>query len=86
MNWETMKKSRRRAKRNKFFEARKAMDQIYKDLIEAGWTMRDVDEATIIFVNLFGEVERGEEYVDGADFIKQFLSAEDLVKLEEGGK
>lgn len=44
MNWETMKKQMA-SKRDKFSEARKAMDQIYKDLIEAGWTMRDVDEA-----------------------------------------
>ena len=63
------------------------MDQIYKDLIEAGWTMRDVDEADYHYLlHLFGEVVSGEEHVDGADFIKQFLSAEDLVKLEEGGK
>lgn len=31
------------------------MDQIYKDLIEAGWTMRDVDEATIIICYTFLE-------------------------------
>lgn len=44
------------------------MDQIYKDLIEAGWTMRDVDEADYHYLlHLFGEVESGEEYVDGDD-------------------
>lgn len=37
------------------------MDQIYKDLIEAGWTMRDVDEADYHYLlHLFGEVESGE--------------------------
>ncbi len=82
-----MKKADDEQKEISFSEARKAMDQIYKDLIEAGWTMRDVDEADYHYLlHLFGEVESGEEYVDGADFIKQFLSAEDLVKLEEGGK
>ncbi|MDT2428732.1 MULTISPECIES: hypothetical protein [Enterococcus] len=49
--------------------------------------MKDVDESDYHYLlHLFGEVSKGDEYMDGADFIKQFLSAEDLVKLEEGGK
>ncbi|HBL3196551.1 MULTISPECIES: hypothetical protein [Enterococcus] len=61
------------------------MDQIYKDLIEAGWTMRDVDEADYHYLlHLFGEVESGDdEYVDAHDFIKRFLSPGDLKKIEE---
>ncbi|EOY5022211.1 hypothetical protein ACP3DM_001152 [Enterococcus faecium] len=48
--------------------------------------MRDVDDADYYhLLSLYGK-SSSDDYMDGADFIKQFLSAEDLVKLEEGGK
>ncbi|MFC4770660.1 hypothetical protein ACFO5N_01575 [Enterococcus hermanniensis] len=46
--------------------------------------MKDVDESDYHYLlHLFGEVDKDDEYMDGADFIKQFLSAEDLRILEE---
>ncbi|HGF8082046.1 TPA: hypothetical protein QFF98_000416 [Enterococcus faecium] len=61
------------------------MDQIYKDLIEAGWTMRDVDDSDYHYLlHLFGEqASDDDEYVDAHDFIKRFLSPSDLKKIEE---
>lgn len=48
--------------------------------------MKDVDDSDYHYLlHLFGEVEKGDEYMDGADFIKQFLSAEDLKTLQERG-
>lgn len=62
----------------------KAIDQVYKDLIEAGWTMRDIDEADYHYLlHLYGESDQTDEVVDGTDFIKQFLSPTDLQILEE---
>ena len=53
--------------------------------MEAGWTSNDVDDADYYHIlELFNKSE-GEEYMDGADFIKQFLSPEDLKSLEERG-
>lgn len=46
--------------------------------------MKDVDDSDYHYLlHLFSEVEKGDDYMDGADFIKQFLSADDLKILEE---
>lgn len=48
--------------------------------------MKDIDEADYYYLlHLFGEVDKDDDRVDGVDFIKQFLSPQDLKKLEEGG-
>ncbi len=47
--------------------------------------MKDVDDADYYhLLSLYGK-SKGDDYMDGADFIKQFLSPEDLKTLEERG-
>lgn len=47
--------------------------------------MTAVDESDYYhLLELYGK-SKGDEYMDGADFIKQFLSPEDLKILEERG-
>lgn len=46
--------------------------------------MNDIDNSDYHYLlHLFGEVDKENEQLDGADFIKQFLSADDLQKLNE---
>ena len=53
-------------------------------MIDAGWTMNDIDNSDYHYLlHLFGEVDNENEKLDGADFIKQFLSADDLQKLND---
>lgn len=47
--------------------------------------MRDVDDADYYhLLSLYGK-SSSDDYMDGADFIKQFLTAEDLKTLQERG-
>ena len=62
------------------------MDKLYKDLIESGWTIDDVEKADYFhLLHLFGEVDsKQSDRMDAEDFFRTILSPKDVQKLDGG--
>lgn len=59
------------------------MEETYSNLLENSWQLSEVEDADyFLLLSLFGKEKEEDKTVDGADFIKRFLSPDELAKLE----
>ncbi|WGH50161.1 hypothetical protein [Enterococcus phage Phi_Eg_SY1] len=62
------------------------MEETYGNLLENGWQLSEIEGADyFLLLGLFNKEKESEKTVDGADFIKRFLSPDELAKLNHEG-